>query len=196
LQVFSPSRSDCDLADLSSIENFLSLFPGKKIDILVNNAGINFPLKIDELGIENWSASLQVNLTAPLLLSQHFAKEMRASGWGRIVNISSVFSLLTKEGRAAYSATKSALNALTRTCAIEWGKDGVLVNSILPGYIDTDLTRQNNKPEQLTRIREQIPLGRFADPSEIARVVVFLCSEQNTYLTGQNVVVDGGFTIQ
>jgi 3-oxoacyl-[acyl-carrier protein] reductase len=196
LEVVGPKRDELDLSDAVSVERFLGKNFDLNCDILVNNAGINFPAPIEKIGLTEWSSAMQVNLTAPFLLSRYFAQSMRESGWGRIVNISSVFSLVTKEGRAVYSAAKSALNGLTRTCAVEWGADGVLVNAILPGYIDTALTRQNNTAEALNDIRKQIPLRRLAEPEEIARMVVFLSSEMNTYMTGQSVVVDGGFTLR
>jgi 3-oxoacyl-[acyl-carrier protein] reductase len=90
--------------------------------------------------------------------------------------------------------TKAAMNALTRSAALEYGSGGVLVNSLAPGYIDTELTRKNNPPSELASVIRSIPLGRMADPKEIASVAVFLVSDQNTYLTGQTIVVDGGFT--
>jgi 3-oxoacyl-[acyl-carrier protein] reductase len=196
LEVVTPTREECDLSNSDSIAAYIKKNPTLEVDILINNAGINFPERMEKLDLDKWTAAMQVNLTAPYLLSQHFAKSMCKQGWGRIVNISSVFSLVTKEGRAVYSASKSALNGLTRTCAVEWGLQGVLVNSILPGYIDTDLTRQNNTPAALEKIVETIPVGRMAMPEEIAKMVVFLSSEMNTYLTGQSVVVDGGFSLR
>jgi 3-oxoacyl-[acyl-carrier protein] reductase len=121
---------------------------------------------------------------------------MQSRGWGRILNISTIFSLVTKERRAAYSMTKAALNALTRSSAVEFGPSGVLVNALAPGYVDTALTRQNNSPEAIAAITATIPLRRLADAEELARAAAFLVSEENTYLTGQTIVVDGGFTCQ
>lgn len=196
LEVMGPSRGDLDLSELESVERFIRRNPTLQCDILVNNAGINFPAPLEQMEIANWMSTLQVNLTAPFLLSRHFARGMKESGWGRVVNISSIFSQVTKEGRAVYSATKAGLNGLTRSCAVEWGLQGVLVNAVLPGYIDTELTRQNNSEDTLKAIRQQIPLGRLAEAREIAEVVVFLSSEMNRYMTGQTVVVDGGFTLR
>jgi 3-oxoacyl-[acyl-carrier protein] reductase len=119
---------------------------------------------------------------------------MSSRGYGRILNTSSILGIVTKEGRAAYSMTKAALNALTRSAALEFGAGGVLVNSLAPGYVDTELTRKNNSPKEMTSIISSIPLGRMADPQELAKVAGFLVSDQNTYLTGQTIVVDGGFT--
>jgi 3-oxoacyl-[acyl-carrier protein] reductase len=196
LEVICPNRDSLDLSQISSIESYLKRENALQADILVNNAGINFPGPIQNLETQNWLATMQVNMNAPFLLSRHFSTGMRERGWGRILNISSIFSLVTKEGRSAYSASKAAINGFTRTCAVEWGNDGVLVNALCPGYIDTDLTRQNNSPEQIEVIKKQIPLNRLADPLEITRMAVFLCSDMNSYMTGQCVVVDGGFTVR
>ena len=113
-----------------------------------------------------------------------------------MVNISSVFGLVSRAGRAPYTAAKTGLVGFTRAAAIEWGGDNVLVNALCPGYVETDLTRQNNTPEQLKALCAQLPLGRLGQPDEIARAVYFLGSEQNTFITGQTLVADGGFTAQ
>ena len=128
------------------------------------------------------------------MLLQGVAPGMKARGWGRVVNISSIFGVVTKERRGAYSAVKAGLNGLTRTAAVELAPFGVLVNSVCPGYVATDLTRQNNSPADLEKIAATIPAGRLAEPEEIARFVAWLCGEANTYLTGQTILVDGGFT--
>jgi 3-oxoacyl-[acyl-carrier protein] reductase len=134
-----------------------------------------------------------MNLTAVMALTRGLAPGMRDRKWGRIVNISSVFSLVTKEKRALYSATKAALNGFTRAVAVELAPDGVLVNAVCPGYVDTELTRQNNSAAELENIAQAIPMRRLAQPKEIGRFVAFLCSEENTYITGQTLVIDGGF---
>ena len=166
------------------------------VDVLVNNAGINPIQPLESVSAADWARTLQVNLTAPLQLLQGFAPGMRQAGWGRVVNISSIWSYAAKPGRAAYSAAKTALNGLTRAAAVELAPHGVLVNAVCPGFVETDLTRANNSPEQLEAIRRQIPLGRLALPGEIAAFVAYLCSDANTYLTGQAILIDGGFTSQ
>ena len=195
-EVICPPRAELDLSDLNSIERFLDRHDDLEVDILINNAGINFPSLIENVDSKNWQDTFQVNLTAPFMLSRHFSAGMRKRKWGRIINVSSVFSFVTKEGRSIYTATKAALNGFTRTCAVEWGKDGVLVNALCPGYIDTALTRQNNTEAQIAKTREQIPLGRLANTDEIAKMVSFMCSDLNSYMTGQCVVVDGGFSLK
>ena len=191
-RVLTPSRSELDLSDNSSIERYISSVEDS-IDILVNNAGINFLAGLEELDQEVLGQILQVNLVAPLILTQLVAKKMKANRYGRVVNISSIWSVVAKERRLAYAASKSAMNGVTRTLAIELGEHGILVNAIAPGYVNTELTSQNNSPEQIQLISNSIPLHRLAEPEEIAEMVAFLCSEKNSYMTGQVLVVDGGY---
>jgi 3-oxoacyl-[acyl-carrier protein] reductase len=179
---------------VQSVESWLLSHRDEKVDILVNNAGTNVLNAVTDIDLATWEAMAQVNLGAVLRLVQTFAPGMFARGWGRILNLSSIFSLVTRERRAAYSMTKAALNALTRSAAVEYGPGGVLVNALAPGYVDTDLTRTNNSPEALQRICGLIPLRRLATVVELAKIAGFLVSEANSYLTGQVVVVDGGFT--
>ena len=194
MEVLTPTRGELDLLSRASIARFLEANRDSGIDVLVNNAGINVINAIEQVKLSDWDDMMQVNLTAPALLVQGLAPAMKARGWGRIVNVSSVFSTVTKEKRAAYSATKAGLNGLTRTLAVELGAHGILVNAVGPGYVDTELTRQNNSAEDIERIAQTIPVGRMAQTSEIAKFVAFLCSEDNTYLTGQTLIVDGGFS--
>ena len=196
LEVFAPSRSELDLLDPASVGRFVEAHRESGITVLVNNAGINPIEALEEISEENWSRTLQINLTAPFLLIQGLCPGMKAEGWGRIVNLSSIWAVVSKGKRASYSAAKSALTGLTRTSAIELAPHGVLVNAVCPGFVETELTRANNPPEALEIIRKTIPLGRLAQPEEIARFVTFLCSEQNSYITGQSIVIDGGFVCQ
>jgi NAD(P)-dependent dehydrogenase (short-subunit alcohol dehydrogenase family) len=192
--VISPSRGELDLASRDSVEEYLRGHVDLAVDVLINNAGMNVPEKISKISWDTWSKTLQTNLASAVRLIQFLAPGMSSRGYGRILNTSSILGMVTKEGRAAYSMTKAALDALTRSAALEFGAGGVLVNSLAPGYVDTELTRKNNSPAALTSIIRTIPLGRMADPKELARVAGFLVSDQNTYLTGQTIVVDGGFT--
>ena len=192
--VISPSRGELDLVSRDSVEAYLRGHVDLTVDVLINNAGMNVPEKISKISWDTWSKTLQTNLASAVRLIQFLAPGMSSRGYGRILNTSSILGTVTKEGRAAYSMTKAALDALTRSAALEFGAGGVLVNSLAPGYVDTELTRKNNSPAALTSIIRTIPLGRMADPKEIARVAGFLVSDQNTYLTGQTIVVDGGFT--
>ena len=193
-EVVAPSRQELDLADPASMEAFLGRAGGLAVDVLVNNAGINVLRPIPEIDATTWQSMLQVNLTSALRLTQAFAPGMAARGWGRILNVASIFAVVTRERRAAYSMTKAALASLTRTAAVEFGPGGVLVNALAPGYVDTELTRRNNPPEAIAAIEASIPLRRMARAEELAEAAAFLVSDANSYLTGQTVVVDGGFT--
>jgi 3-oxoacyl-[acyl-carrier protein] reductase len=193
-RIIAPPRTALDLASPASIDAYLAAHGSQAVDVLVNNAGINTLRAIPEIDVKTWGEMLQVNLSAALRLTQAFAPGMAERGWGRILNVVSIFALVTRERRAAYSMTKAALAALTRTAAVEFGPRGVLVNALAPGYVDTELTRRNNPPDAIAAIEASIPLRRMAQASELAEVAAFLVSDANSYLTGQTVVVDGGFT--
>lgn len=192
VRVLSPSSKVLDLASTSSIDTYLSQLTDP-IDILVNNAGINRLGSIDEISGKDFEKVIQVNLLGHFRLTQGLVKGMKARRYGRIVNISSIWSFVTRERRVAYSAAKAGLNGLTRALALELAPYHVMVNAVAPGYINTELTKKNNTPEALEKIAEEIPLGRLGEPSEIAECVAFLCSPKNSYMTGQVIVLDGGY---
>lgn len=192
IEVIAPPMEEMDLLDDRSIDKYLASLK-KPIDILVNNAGINILGSGLEVSDETIKQMMQINLVAPLRLVRAIAPGMVERKYGRIVNISSIWGTITKPRRVTYSMTKSGLNGLTRTLAVELAPDNVLVNAVAPGYVHTELTRQNNSPEEIEKIKNTIPLGRLAEPNEIAEVVAFLCSAKNTYITGQVIVTDGGY---
>jgi 3-oxoacyl-[acyl-carrier protein] reductase len=192
--VLAPVRAELELSDPASIARYIRDPEHVAIDALINNAGVNPILSIADLEQRAFEATLAVNVTAPLLLIKAVTPHMASRGWGRIVSVSSIYSLIGRNGRAAYSSSKAALNALTRAAAIEYGSSNILVNAALPGFVETDLTRANNTTAQIAELAAAVPLGRLADPAEIAPLVYFLGSEQNTYISGQTVVIDGGFT--
>jgi NAD(P)-dependent dehydrogenase (short-subunit alcohol dehydrogenase family) len=193
VDVIAPARAQLDLLSNESIDVFFDSL-NCPIDIIVNNAGINVLAAATEISDSDVRDTLQTNLVAPLRLTRKLAPQMIARGFGRVVNISSIFSVVSKRLRASYSASKAGLNGLTRTLAVEMAPFNVLVNAVAPGYVDTELTRQNNSEQELQAICSTIPIGRLAKTGEIAEVVFFLCSEKNSYITGQVIVVDGGFT--
>lgn len=164
------------------------------IDILVNNAGINKLSSGQEVTDADLYETLQVNLAAPLWLIRALSPRMVENNYGRIINISSVWSVVSKQRRVTYSMSKAGLNALTRSLAVELAPHNVLVNAVAPGFVNTELTSQNNSLEEIEAISRLIPMGRLAEPAEIAELVFFLCSERNSYITGQTLLVDGGFS--
>ena len=196
LSLLTPSRAELELGDVDAVSRFVSAHAGERIDVLVNNAGENHPAEIAKLPLETWQRTLTTNVTAAFLLIRGFGPGMAARGWGRIVNVSSAYSVRARRGRAAYCASKAALDALTRAAALELGpRTNVLVNAVAPGFVDTDLTRINNSPAQIAELAKRTVLGRLGRVEEIAEVAAFLASERNSYLTGQTIAVDGGFSI-
>ncbi|MEM7600088.1 MAG: SDR family oxidoreductase [Verrucomicrobiota bacterium] len=194
IEVVAPPRSELNLADRSSVSQYLK--EGKEFDILINNAGINHLCAVADLCLDNWDRTLEVNLTSTAILMKGCIEGMRDRGWGRVINIASIYGRVVRERRGIYSATKAALIHLSKTVAVEEAPYGILVNTVSPGFVDTPLTSQNNSPKVIAALESRIPLGRLAKPDEISRLIAFLCSEENTYLTGQDLAIDGGFTIQ
>ena len=193
--VLAPSRAELDLLSNASIDAYCTAL-AEPVDVRVNNAGINPLGSAQEFTDADLAATLQVNLAAPMRLARALTPAMARRGWGRVVNVSSIWSGVAKARRFVYAATKSGLNGMTRALAVELAGAGVLVNAVAPGFVNTELTAKNNSPEELARIAELIPVRRLAEPAEIAEVVAFLCSGKNGYLTGQTLFVDGGFTCQ
>jgi len=165
-------------------------------DVCVNNAGINSIHLLPEFPAEKVDEILRVNLHAPIVISGIIARKMQTKQYGRIVNISSIFGVVTKSMRSAYTASKSGLIGVTKTMALDLAKDNILVNAVSPGFIDTQLTRDVLGEEGMKEMAARVPMGRLGDVKEIAIQVVFLSSGLNTYMTGQNVIVDGGFVCE
>lgn len=164
-----------------------------KIDICINNAGINKTDYIWETELEDFENILSVNLAAPFMITREVSRMMKTNGYGRIVNISSIFGEISRERRSIYSMSKFGLNGLTLASSNELARYNVLVNAISPGFVLTDLTKGILSKKEIEELSKQVPLGRFAEPSEISKAVIFLASDMNTYISGQNIVVDGGY---
>lgn len=167
-----------------------------RIDILVNSAGVALLEPAGEISEAAWERTLAVNLTAPLLLAQAVAPAMRRQRHGRIINLASQASVVALRRHAAYCASKAALVGLTRVLALEWATDGITVNAISPTVVDTPLGRKAWAGQVGQAMRALIPTGRFAQPEEVARLAVFLAGTHAGMLTGENIVIDGGYSIQ
>ncbi len=183
-----------DFANAESTKAFIEAIDAyQKIDVCINNAGINRINFIDETLIEDWKEILAVNLEAPFMITRAVSRLMKKNRYGRIINIASIFGIISKAKRSIYTTTKFGLHGLTVTAAIELAPYNVLVNSVSPGFVLTELTKSILSEAEMEDLARQVPMGRFAEPDEISRVVLFLASSLNTYLTGQNIVVDGCF---
>jgi NAD(P)-dependent dehydrogenase (short-subunit alcohol dehydrogenase family) len=167
------------------------------VDILVNNAGINVRGPSDELSEDDWDAVIATNLTAPFLLSRALGPGMCTRGWGRVINLGSILSVVALPGRAPYASSKAGLLNLTRVLALEWAGRGVTVNAVCPGPFATDMNRQLlADPVKYKAFIEKIPMGRWGELHDIAGVTVFLASDASAFVTGSALFVDGGWTAQ
>lgn len=191
--VIAPARGELDLKDDRSLETFVRRHKRTRFDILINNAGVNEPQWIDQMTDENIAETMQVNLVAPMKLVRAVVGGMKKRKWGRIVNISSMFGIIARGKQALYAATKHGLNGVTKGLALELAPHNILVNSVCPGFTATDLVLRN-PPGKIRALAADVPLGRLAKPVEIARLVSFLISEKNTYITGESILIDGGYT--
>jgi len=185
-----------DFSSESSTSYFLEkLKTYEHIDICVNNAGVNEINDFNNTTINDFNWISDINIKGPYQILKVVSPKMIANNYGRIVNVASIWSVITKQGRSVYTMSKNALVGLTKTLAVEWASKNIMVNAVSPGFTLTELTKSTNTFEQLKGIEKIIPAKRMAEPIEIAKVITFLCSDQNTYLTGQNITIDGGFTI-
>lgn len=167
------------------------------VDILVNNAGVNIRGPIEELSESDFEAVMATNVTAPFLCSKIFGVKMAERGWGRVINLGSIMSVVSLPGRAPYAASKAAIMGLTRALALEWATKGVTVNAICPGPFATEMNKQLlNDPAKYREFVSRIPMGRWGDLHEIAGAALFLASEASAFVTGSALFVDGGWTAQ
>lgn len=187
-----------DMARPDAIARMIESAAGRfgRIDILVNNAGISLSAPPEEMPLESWQTVLDVNLTGPFMCAQAVHPAMKRQGGGKIINIASVLSNLGTGHAANYAASKGGVLQLTRSLAIAWAQDNIQVNAILPGWIDTDLTKRAKeiRPELHDRILARVPAARWGKPEDLAGVAVFLSSRASDFVTGAAHTVDGGFT--
>jgi len=184
----------CDFSDLENLENICDKVQRINVEVLINNAGINKTGAFAEFSPEDFLRIQQVNLYSPFRLIQAVLPGMISKRWGRIVNITSIFSIVGKEFRAPYSASKFGMDGMTASLAAEVAESGVLVNSVAPGFIDTELTRKVLGENGMREMAAKVPARRMGNPEEVARLVLWLASNENTFVSGQNIAIDGGFT--
>jgi NAD(P)-dependent dehydrogenase (short-subunit alcohol dehydrogenase family) len=163
-----------------------------RVDILVNNAGSNNPQPIDQIGDADWDHILELNLTSCMALTRALVPQMKSRRWGRVIHISSIMALASKEGRNAYSATKAALIGMARASALDLGQYNITVNCLAPGPFLTDLPGSLLSDEEKQVFASRTALGRWGDPRELAGPALMLASEAGSYITGAVLVVDGG----
>jgi len=194
LKMFTYLRAD--FSTRSKAEAFATKVEGiENLSILVNCAGINRIYGLEDFPSQDFDEIQDVNTRAPYLVMQAAARNMiTGSRTGKILNIASIWATHTKVGRSAYCTSKSAILGMTRAASVDLASKGILVNALSPGFIATDLTKETLGATGIEEMQALVPLGRLGTPEEIAEVAAFLVGPANTYLTGQNIIVDGGFT--
>ena len=160
-------------------------------DILINNAGITADQLFLRMSDDDWDNVINTNLTGTFNLTKIFLKNMIKNKFGRIINISSISGLMGNPGQVNYSSSKAALNGFTKSLAKEVGSRNITVNCVAPGFIDTDMTSYIGENER-NEILKQIPLNKFGSPEDISKLVMFLISDEASYITGQTISIDGG----
>lgn len=183
---------DCTVE--KSFDDFLELLQNEyAVDVCINNAGINRIEPVEQSILENFDDVMAVNLRAPFRICRTLIPGMKERKYGRIVNIASIWSVVTKAGRSSYSSSKAGLAGFTRALGAEVAADNIMVNCVSPGFTRTELTDRSLSAEEQANLAAQVPAGRLAEPCEMVAPVFFAASRENSYMTGQNLIVDGGF---
>jgi len=188
------SYYEVDFLKNDSVNEFVEYLKQQKIDILINNAAINKIGEFAAIDIDDFDSILKVNLRTPLLLCQAVIPHMKKKKWGRIINLTSIFGSISKKYRASYSSSKFGLDGMTVALSAELSEFNILANSVAPGFIDTDLTRNILGEGEIAELQDLIPMKRLGMVDEIASLISWLVSDENSYITGQNLLIDGGFS--
>ncbi len=189
-----------DVGDETQVEGLraaLTARLGDRLHILINNAGINIRKAITDFTLAEWDSVMTTNVTSVFLLCRAFVPMMKGQGYGRIINMTSMMSHVSLPGRTAYSASKTALLGFNRALALELAGEQITVNGISPGVYDTEINAPlMQNPELRAQFLTRIPVGRFGQPEEIGKLALYLCSEDAGFITGTDLVIDGGWTAQ
>jgi NAD(P)-dependent dehydrogenase (short-subunit alcohol dehydrogenase family) len=189
----------CDVREEAQIQQLAEKVKARfgAVHILVNNAGTAIRKNIIEFSFEEWRALTDTNITGVFLMCKYFVPLMKGRGYGRIINLTSIMAHVSSEGRGVYSATKHAVLGLTRALALELVSEKINVVAISPGFIATDLTAPlRADPAKNAALLAQTPLGRWGQPEEIAAMALYICSDAAAFMTGSDVLVDGGWCAQ
>ncbi|MBS1842800.1 MAG: glucose 1-dehydrogenase [Actinobacteria bacterium] len=190
----------CRAADLSNEDEVRSTVAKAAehmggIDILINNAGNDFEAPIEETSTEQWSDVLDLNLTACFLMCREAAGALKADGGGKVINVASLYGLISGPDNVAYISSKTGMIGLTRGLAVEWAQQGVQVNALCPGFITTEMTEPYRADESTNRaILERTPAGRWGEPQDLVGAAIFLASSASDFMTGISLAIDGGIT--
>ena len=183
-------------ADVQRIEKEIMAQFGR-IDILVNNAGINIRKNIDEFTLAEWTLLMDTNVTSAFLMSRACVPHMKGKGWGRIINMTSIMSHVSLGGRSAYSSSKAALLGMTKALAMELAPEGITVVGISPGPFATEMnTALMENPELNKQFLQKIPIGKWGQPEDMGTLASFLCSDAANFITGTDILIDGGWCAQ
>jgi len=194
VEVLLPDIEEMDLLSMESIDSYMQ-DKVQDISIFIHCAGINFPKPIENILFEDLYKTMQINAFSFFRIVQLLSENFQRRKNGHILGISSIYGSFARKGRLSYSASKHCLSGMVKTLALEFGAYNVKCNTLSPGFVDTEMTRRNNDDKTIKSFENKVPLGRLAQVENIADVAYFLCSEQNKYINGQDIVADGGYTI-
>ena len=192
--IIAPLRQELDLRDPNSIENFIQKFQ-QPIDAFVYCAGINDPKAFIDISLDDLEQTLRVNAIGFYQLINGLLHQGCFEKPANILGISSIYGSLARKKRFSYVASKHCLNGMMKTLALELAPQGIKVNTLAPGFVATQLTYKNNSPQIIEKLIAKVPLAKLALPEDIAKIAYFLCSDNNRFITGQNIIADGGYSI-